>query len=134
MRKSMLLLVLVIGMLAVQTRFVNAYGSQQTGTINGVNVTFSNNIDTGKKQGGASTQTTSQYAAATVQATFYWVDYGSQSFGTSYKHFESYGSASVVADVLTDDDMYYYKVSSYHTASYGGQTLITDHNLVTYAP
>ena len=134
MRKSLLLLVLVIGMLAMQTRFVNAYGSQQTGTINGVNVTFSNYLDSSQKQGDASTQTTSQYAAATVQATVYWVDYSSLNFGTSYKHFENFGSASVVADYLSEQYKYYYKVSSYHTASYGGQTIVTDHNLVTYAP
>lgn len=65
---------------------------------------------------------------------FDWVDYSSLSFGTSYKHFENFGSASVVADYLSEQYKYYYKVSSYHTASYGGQTIVTDHNLVTYAP
>jgi len=138
MKKNIIVLAIVFGLLLLQAKEVCAFSASDSGTIadGEVGYEFSNCIITSKKSGNAKTHTTSQYAGATANATFYWADYDLEHFGSSYKHFSNYGYAEVYADSLENTEKYYYKVVSYHVASYYHNEYHASYSntLTTYCP
>ena len=138
MKRNFIVMSIVVCLLLLHTEVVNAYRSYDDGFIanNQVHYEFENFISQTKQSGNASTETHNQFAGATANATFYWTDYENETFGSSYKHFSNYGSASVYADSLANTEKYYYKVVSYHEVSYyhDGFHASYSNTLTTYCP
>lgn len=126
--------IVIISMVLVMGLMISvAYAANpETGWIGTVSYEFSNYISSTKTSANAKTHTSSVYAAATANATFFWVNYDTQSFGSSYKHDSNYGNAEVYADSTSGTGKYYYKVVSYHSASYDGTTV--SKTITTFVP
>lgn len=138
MKKNIIVLAIVLGLLLLQTKEVCAFGASDSGTIAGgeVGYEFSNCIIISKQGGNAKTHTTNLYAGATANATFYWTDYEGEQFGSTYKHSSNNGDAEVYADSLEETETYYYRVVSYHVASYyyNNNHASYSNTLTTYCP
>lgn len=136
MKKGVIALFLIVGLLLMQAEVATAYGSQDSGSIyNGaINYTFSNYISPSKYTGDAKTVTSSQLSGVmvSVSATFYWVDYEKQTFGSNNKHRDDYANVTVYADSLTGTGKYYYQVDSHLAVSYGNASYSND--LSTFVP
>jgi len=126
--------IVIITMVLVMGLMISvAYAANpETGTIGSVSYEFSNAISSTKRSANAKTHTSSINAAATANATFYWVDYNAHTFGSSYKHASNYGNAEVYADSTENTAKYYYQVVSYHSASYDGTTV--SKTITTFVP
>ena len=121
MKKLVLLFVAFLGVLVLQTRSAVAYGNQSTGSLDDCDITISNTIYSNQKGGKAVTQTNKIQAGTGVNATFKFVDYENQTYGSCYKYNGAPGSCDVYADLLTQTGQLYYEVVSSHTVSYNGR-------------
>ena len=95
-----------------------------------IQVRFKNGIDINKKTAGAETWTSSPTPWVSVTATFYWVDFSTETFGSNYQYASGNGAREVYGDTLTGARQFYYKVVSSHVATYGGAP-IPDPDLTT---
>jgi hypothetical protein len=58
-----------------------------------------------------------------VTATFCWVDFSKDEFGSNYQYASGNGAREVYGDSLNGTNRLYYKVVSSHVAVYGGETI-----------
>ncbi len=114
--------------LVISACLVYGYGNQETHSLSGITVIFSNSISTDLLSANASTWTGSPSTDAYVSATFYWMNSITGDFGSIFRSNGNYGAAYVSVSVndipnldLAHFEGYtFYKVISNHIASYNG--------------